>query len=405
MNSKLENLKPYPFERLNQLIGKVVPPSQLKNINFSVGEPKHSPPSFVMNVLKDSLAAMSYYPKIHGSENLRASIKNWLTERYNLEPDSLDILNNIAVVSGTREGIFSFVQAIIESTTVSSKPIVITENPTYQIYEGAATMAGAEVAHVNNNGIENSIDNLKSLSSEILERCQILFLCSPSNPSGNVLSKDYYEEAIKLADKYKFTLASDECYSEIYFDESRPPCGLLQACSEMGRTDYKRCIVFHSLSKRSNLPGMRSGFVAGDKDIMRDYKRYRTYHGASIPSPIQDASAAAWSDEHHCIENRSKYREKFKSVESILSQYLSYPKPEASFYLWPKTPINSETFTYELFKQKNVTVLPGHFMSTDKERYIYGYDRIRMALVPNTADCVAGAIRIREFIQENNFIC
>ena len=405
MNSKLKNLKPYPFERLNHLIGKVVPPSQLKSINFSVGEPKHSPPKFVMDVLKDSLSAMSYYPKIHGSENLRVSIKNWLAKRYTLDPESLDILNNIAVVSGTREGIFSFVQAIIEPKTVSSSPIVITENPTYQIYEGAAIMAGAEVIHINNNGTENSIANLKSLSSEILGRCQILFLCSPSNPSGNILSKTDYEEAIKLADKYKFILASDECYSEIYLDESKPPCGLLQVCSEMGRTDYKRCVAFHSLSKRSNLPGMRSGFVAGDKDLMRDYKRYRTYHGASIPSPIQDASAAAWSDEYHCVENRSKYREKFKTVESILSECLSYPKPEASFYLWPKTPINSETFAYELFKQKNVTVLPGHFMSSDKEDHIYGYDRIRMALVPDINDCIDGAIRIREFIKENHFIC
>ena len=402
MTSKLNRLKSYPFEKLNQLIGQVEPRKNLRNIDFSIGEPKHSPPSFILDQVSSAIQEMSRYPKIGGSDRLRDSIKKWLIKRYKLQIDSLDSDQNIAPVAGTREGLFSLTQAIIGDSN-SKDPVVLTQNPTYQIYEGAAEMANAEVFYFSTDKQSQNLPYLKSINDEILQRTKIMYLCSPGNPSGKVIPETVIADAIKLAIDFEFLLVSDECYSEIYMDESKPPPGLLEICNKVGNENYKNCLVFHSLSKRSNLPGFRSGFAAGDAKIIQKYKRYRTYHGCSIPEPIQYASSYAWSDETHCISNRVMYRKKFEEVGKILGKYLTYPKPEASFYLWPKTPINSETFTYELFRQQNVTILPGHFMSSDKDGLISGYDRVRLALVNQYDDCVEGARRIEQFIVDNKF--
>ena len=395
MNRDLEKLQPYPFEKLKVLLGKVSPPSELKPIALSIGEPKHPSPQIVLDSLVSNLSKLAVYPTTKGIPELRQTISKWLINRFKLENTELNSEAHILPVNGTREAIFSFTQVIIDR---SKNPLVISPNPFYQIYEGATFLAGADLHLLATLEDNNFIPDYDTVPIGVWERCQILFLCSPGNPTGAVTPINTLKKLIKLSDKYNFVIASDECYSEIYCDESKPPVGLLQACAELGRNDFKRCVVFHSLSKRSNLPGMRSGFIAGDADILTEFLKYRTYHGSAMPIQHQIASSVAWLDEAHVLENRKAYRQKFSSVLKILTPVLNVSQTDASFYLWPKTPISDELFTQQLFAQQNVTVLPGSYVSRTVDHQNPGENRIRMALVAPETECIEAAERIKTFV-------
>lgn len=397
MNSHLKHLHPYPFERLNQLKAGAVPPAHLKHIPLSIGEPKHPSPEFVKQVMSNSIEKLAQYPTTKGGIELRQTIARWLEKRFNLGTDSIDPDQHVLPVTGTREALFAFTQAVVNNDM--DAPVVVSPNPFYQIYEGAAILAGAEPYYLDCVPEQGFIPDLTTVPEAIWQRCQLLQICTPGNPTGAVMSIEQLQQAIALADKYDFIIASDECYSEVYFDEQTPPPGLLQACEQMGRSDYSRCVVFHSLSKRSNLPGLRSGFIAGDATILKDFLSYRTYHGCAMSLPVQDASAAAWNDEQHVVDNRTMYREKFAAVTDILADVLDFPQPHASFYLWPQTPIDDREFALGLFAQQNVTILPGQYLSRDSATGNPGKNRVRMALVASTEECIEAALRIRQYVQ------
>jgi len=397
MNSHLKHLHPYPFERLNQLKAGAVPPAHLKHIPLSIGEPKHPSPEFVKQVMSNSIEKLAQYPTTKGGIELRQTIARWLEKRFNLGTDSIDPDQHVLPVTGTREALFAFTQAVVNNDM--DAPVVLSPNPFYQIYEGAAILAGAEPYYLDCVPEQGFIPDLTTVPEAIWQRCQLLQVCTPGNPTGAVMSIEQLQQAIALADKYDFIIASDECYSEVYFDEQTPPPGLLQACEQMGRRDYSRCVVFHSLSKRSNLPGLRSGFIAGDATILKDFLSYRTYHGCAMSLPVQDASAAAWNDEQHVVDNRTMYREKFAAVTDILADVLDFPQPHASFYLWPQTPIDDREFALGLFAQQNVTILPGQYLSRDSATGNPGKNRVRMALVASTEECIEAALRIRQYVQ------
>jgi N-succinyldiaminopimelate aminotransferase len=397
MNSHLKHLHPYPFERLNQLKAGAVPPAHLKHIPLSIGEPKHPSPEFVKQVMSNSIDKLAQYPTTKGGIELRQTIARWLEKRFNLGTDSIDPDQHVLPVTGTREALFAFTQAVVNNDM--DAPVVISPNPFYQIYEGAAILAGAEPYYLDCVPEQGFIPDLTTVPEAIWQRCQLLQVCTPGNPTGAVMSIEQLQQAIALADKYDFIIASDECYSEVYFDEQTPPPGLLQACEQMGRRDYSRCVVFHSLSKRSNLPGLRSGFIAGDATILKDFLSYRTYHGCAMSLPVQDASAAAWNDEQHVVDSRTMYREKFAAVTDILADVLDFPQPHASFYLWPQTPIDDREFALGLFAQQNVTILPGQYLSRDSATGNPGKNRVRMALVASTEECIEAALRIRQYVQ------
>lgn len=397
MNPNLSKLQLYPFEKLAALKNGITPPKDKKHIPLSIGEPKHEPPTFVLDRLKEELSTITNYPLTNGLEELRESIAQWITRRFCLKETSISRDHNIIPVSGTREALFSFTQAVVNSQTSKNK--VLMPNPFYQIYEGAAILAGAIPHFINCHRSSNFLPDFNAVDNKTWEQCQLLFICSPGNPTGSVLSIEQLIQLIKLADKYNFVIASDECYSELYFDESQPPPGLLEACSRMGRHDYERCVVFHSLSKRSNLPGLRSGFVAGDATLIKQYLHYRTYHGCALPLFSQKASIAAWEDEQHVLKNRDLYREKFDAVLNILDGTLSVDKPEASFYLWPQTPISDTTFAQQLFARENVTVLPGSFLARTSHSVNPGSNYVRMALVAPLDECIEAAHRIKNFVK------
>jgi N-succinyldiaminopimelate aminotransferase len=395
MNPALLDLQPYPFEKLTALKAQVTPASKA-HIAFSIGEPKHQSPAFVAKALTDNIVGLGKYPTTKGIPELSECIANWCETRFSLKKASLDPVTNVVPVNGTREAIFAFVQAAV---TRKDDALVVCPNPFYQIYEGAAYLAGAQPHYLNCHVDNNFIPDYDAVPSDIWQRCQILFICSPSNPTGAVTDVDTLKKLITLADKYDFIIVSDECYSEIYFDESKPPIGLLQACALLGRNDYQRCIVMHSLSKRSNLPGLRSGFVAGDKNLLSSFLKYRTYHGCSMPVQHQHASIAAWSNEQHVLDNRDVYREKFAKVLAILSPVLEVAQPDASFYLWAKTPIDDEAFAQGLFAQQNLTLLPGSYLSREIDGVIPGKGYVRMALVATLEECLEGAQRIRDYVE------
>ncbi|ARN74985.1 succinyldiaminopimelate transaminase [Oceanicoccus sagamiensis] len=397
MNPDLNRLQPYPFEKLNALKAAVTPPENLPHIALSIGEPKHESPSFVKQSLNDNMDKLANYPTTKGLPELNATIGQWLTRRFNLTTGSIDPQRHVIPVNGTREAIFSFAQAAIDRTT-GDNPLIVTPNPFYQIYEGAAFLAGAEPHFLPCLEEHNFIPDFDAVSDEIWQRCQLLFLCSPGNPTGAVFDSKTLHQLIALADKHDFIIASDECYSELYFDEQHPPTGLLQACSEIGRDDYSRCVVFHSLSKRSNLPGLRSGFIAGDADILKPFLLYRTYHGCAMPIQHQLASIAAWSDEAHVKLNRDQYRAKFDAVLEILGDDLEVSKPDAGFYLWAKTPISDTDFAQQLFAQQHITVLPGRYIGRTVDGLNPGENRVRMALVAPLEECISAAQRIKEFV-------
>lgn len=394
MNLDLQQLHPYPFEKLAQLFKNSEHTGGLNHIPLSIGEPKHTSPDFVKTALETNLDKLAIYPTTKGLPELRQAIADWANTRFQLD-GKLCGETQVLPVNGTREALFAFTQVVIDRT---ASPLVISPNPFYQIYEGAAYLAGAEPHFLPCLESNQFIPDYDAVSAQTWDRCQLLFLCSPGNPTGSVTDEATLHKLIALADKHDFVIASDECYSELYFDEANPPVGLLQACKSLGRDDFKRCVVFHSLSKRSNLPGLRSGFVAGDADLMGGFLKYRTYHGCAMPVQHQLASIAAWQDETHVKENRALYQQKFSAVLDILSPHLDVTLPDASFYLWPKTPMADTDFAKGLFEQQHITVLPGRYLSRTVDGINPGENRVRMALVAPLQQCIEAAERIKHFI-------
>jgi len=402
MNPNLTRLHTYPFEKLAQLKANCLPPEHLEPISLSIGEPKHAAPEFVLQALinnisgTDSVSGLTSYPLTKGSGALREVIARWLSQRFKLKVEHIDPVKHVLPVNGTREALFAIAQTLVDPSLNS---LVIMPNPFYQIYEGAALLAGAEPYYLNTTTETGFLPDFDSVSKHDWQRCRMIYICSPGNPTGQVIPKETLVELIHLAEKYNFVIISDECYSELYFDESKPPVGLLEAAESIGNTHYKNCLVFHSLSKRSNLPGLRSGFVAGDAEIIQAYFQYRTYHGCAMPLHHQAASIAAWSDEEHVLLNRDLYREKFDVVIDELKDVIEIEQPEASFYLWPKTPIDDAVFTQKLYTQQNLTVLPGQYLSREVAGVNPGRSRIRLALVAELEQCRQAAQRIRQFIE------
>jgi len=395
MTPYLQQLQAYPFERLRHLLAGVAPPISVHAIPMSIGEPKHAPPQLVIQALHDSLNTLGTYPATLGLPAFRQSVAQWLTKRFKLPASSVDPDTMVLPVNGTREALFAIVQAATDRSR--GTPSVLMPNPLYLIYEGAALLAGAEPHYMNADAGNNFLPDLDAVPASVWERCQLLFLCSPGNPTGAVAGIDYLKRALELADRYDFIVASDECYSEIYLDENNPPIGLLQAAQD--RPQFERCIVFHSLSKRSSVPGLRSGFVAGDPKILKPFLLYRTYHGCAMPTHTQLASIPAWNDESHVIENRRLYQEKFRAVLPILQPALDVQAPDAGFYLWPHVE-DDERFTRELFAQQHVTVVPGRYLARETANGNPGQNRVRISLVPSVAECVEAAGRIRRYIEK-----
>jgi len=396
MNPDLSLLHPYPFEKLAELKSGCTPPKDLAHIALSIGEPKHPTPGFITEAVIEHLHGLSSYPTTAGTLELRQAISQWLNRRFKLN-GNIDFASQVLPVNGTREALFSFAQAIVDRT--QDAPLVVMPNPFYQIYEGAAILAGAEPYFLNCDADNSFIPDFANVSADIWQRCQLLYLCSPGNPTGAVVDQETLSLLIELAHQYDFVIASDECYSEIYPDGSDAPVGLLEAAVASGHTTLSRCVVFHSLSKRSNAPGLRSGFVAGDATILKQFLRYRTYHGCAMPPSTQSASIVAWNDEDHVAYNRKLYTEKFNAVLEILSPLMNVSLPEASFYLWAETPISDTDFTRRLFNEQNITVLPGSFLARDTKNGNPGQNRIRMALVAPLEECIEAAHRIKHLIE------
>jgi N-succinyldiaminopimelate aminotransferase len=390
MNPALGRLHPYPFEKLAALFADLTPPSDLPNISLSIGEPKHAAPEFVKQALIDSLQHLSTYPTTKGLLSLRQAIATWLTNRFGLQ--GVNPETQVIPVSGTREALFSFVQAAVDRDL---SPKVVMPNPFYQIYEGAAILAGATPYLVNCTADNDYLGDWERIPNTVWAQTQLVFVCTPGNPTGAVMPADKLKRLIELSDEYGFTIASDECYSELYFDQA--PIGLLEVCAQMGRHDFKNCVVFHSLSKRSNLPGLRSGFVAGDARLLGRYLQYRTYHGAALPVQHQLASVVAWQDEAHVEANRVLYRQKFDLFLSELGDRLPLKKPDAGFYFW--LPVdNDERFARQLYSEANITVLAGRYLSRETQDGNPGANHVRMALVADIAQCEQAIERIKRVI-------
>jgi N-succinyldiaminopimelate aminotransferase len=395
MNPRLATLHAYPFERLAQLKATLQPPPHLKHIAMSIGEPQHAPPTIVLQALARNLERLGSYPATAGSIELRTAAAHWLERRFALRAGCVDPNTMVLPVNGTREALFSFVQAVVDSRAA---PLVLMPNPFYQIYEGAALLAGAEPYYLDATAATAFIPNLDAVPVEVWRRCQVLILCSPGNPTGAVLTPAYLNQALALAERYDFVIAADECYAEIYSDETAAPPSLLQACIAAGRERFERCMVFHSLSKRSSVPGLRSGFVAGDPAIIARYFLYRTYDGNAMAVPTQAASTAAWNDDAHAAANRRLYQEKFARVLPILAPVIDVTRPAGAFYLWPKISGDDEIFARDLYATQNVTVLPGSYLGRRSLGENPGAGRVRISLVPDVETCIIAAERIREFI-------
>lgn len=395
LNARLEQLQPYPFEKLRALVGGVNPRPGLKPIRLSIGEPQHPTPSFIRDALVENLDGLSVYPTTAGSERLRAALAGWFGQRYGLP--SLNPATQVLPVNGSREALFAFAQVVLDSSR--SAPLVVCPNPFYQIYEGAALLAGARPVFLNQTpGNEFGLE-LDSLSATEWASTSLMYVCSPGNPTGRVLTLDDWQKLFALSDRHGFVIASDECYSEIYFDEQKPPLGALEAARRLGREDFANLVVFTSLSKRSNVPGMRSGAVAGDARLLGEFLRYRTYHGCAMSPAVQEASVAAWGDETHVRDNRDQYRAKFAAVVPILAPVLDVPMPDAAFYLWVGTPIDDAIFARDLLAETNVAVLPGQFLGREAHGVNPGRGFVRLALVAGLDECVEAAKRIVDFMK------
>jgi N-succinyldiaminopimelate aminotransferase len=395
MNPDLSQLQPYPFEKLRQLFADLQPPESHSAISLGMGEPQHAAPDFVRQALIEQLPLLAKYPATKGIPELRTAICSWLQRRFQLP--AMDPESQVLPVSGTREALFAIAQTVVDR---EKKPLVICPNPFYQIYEGAALLAGAELLFLDCRRENGFLPDFDSVPESSWQRCQLLYICTPGNPTGAVMGLEQLAQLVALAQEYDFVIASDECYSEIYADENNPPPGLLQACQLAGVSDYNNCIVFHSLSKRSNLPGLRSGFVAGSAAIMQQFLQYRTYQGCALPLQHQWASAAAWSDEAHVQQNRLLYREKFAAVLDVIGDLFELQQPEAGFYLWPQTPLCDIEFAAGLYQQQHLTVLPGQFLGRDAGSGNPGANHVRLALVAPLEQCVEAAQRLRSFCAE-----
>ena len=390
MNSRLSQLQSYPFEKLRALLAGLTPPGT--PVRLSIGEPQHATPDLIRDALTRNLDGLSVYPTTAGSDRLRETIAAWFVRRYSLK--RLDPLTEVLPVNGTREALFAFGQAVLDASRPS--PAVVSPNPFYQIYEGAAVLAGAEPLFLNQTDGNGFALELDSLTERQWERTQLLYVCSPANPSGRVLTLDEWRALFDYSDRYGFVIASDECYSEIY--DERAPLGALEAAEQLGRDGFPRLVVFNSLSKRSNAPGLRAGAVAGDRQLLKQFLLYRTYHGCAMSLAVQHASMAAWNDEAHVTENRRLYRQKFDALVPLLQGVMHAPRPEAGFYLWARVPGgDDEAFAKGLFAATHVTVLPGQYLARDAHGINPGRGYVRMALVPELSDCIEAAQRIVAF--------
>ena len=399
MNPLLQHLQPYPFERLRQLFAGVTPAAQLRPISLGIGEPRHATPAFIQTSLTDNLSGLANYPATAGDIRLRQACSDWLQRRYGI---TVDAATQVLPVNGSREALFSFAQTIVDPSQPGAT--VLCPNPFYQIYEGATLLAGATPYFVASDPARNFAVDWDSVPADVWAKTQLMYVCSPGNPTGAVMPLQEWKKLFDLSDHYGFVIASDECYSEIYFRDEAP-LGGLEAAVKLGRRDFRNLVAFTSLSKRSNVPGLRSGFVAGDARLLQSFLLYRTYHGGAMGLPIQHASIAAWSDETHVVHNRALYKEKFAAVMPILEPAMDVRLPDAGFYLWPRIPdalgMSETEFARELFAQTHVTVLPGSYLARNVHGYNPGAQRVRLALVAETAECVEAAQRIADFIQKN----
>ncbi|HEX2543963.1 MAG TPA: succinyldiaminopimelate transaminase [Ramlibacter sp.] len=399
MNPLLSRLQPYPFERLRQLFAGVTPNPALRPISLGIGEPKHPTPRFIKDALAAALEVpgsdLSGYPQTAGSMALRQACAGWVQRRYGL---LLDPATQVLPVNGSREALFSFAQAVIDPTRPA---VVVCPNPFYQIYEGATLLAGAQPYYVPTDATRNFAVDWDSVPEATWAKTQLLYVCSPGNPTGSVMPLEGWKKLFALQDRYGFVIASDECYSEIYFRDE-PPLGGLEAAAKLGRDRFDKLVAFTSLSKRSNVPGMRSGFVAGDAALVKQFLLYRTYHGSAMNPVVQAASVAAWNDEQHVVDNREQYRRKFASVTPLLAKVLDVRLPDAAFYLWAGVPGSDTAFARDLLAQYNVTVLPGSYLARETGGANPGAGRVRMALVADTAECVEAAQRIVQFVQNRS---
>jgi N-succinyldiaminopimelate aminotransferase len=397
MNPNLSRLQAYPFERLRQLFSQVQPNAAYAPISLGIGEPRHAAPDLVKQAYCDAIlhsGGLSVYPATAGDPALRSAITQWLQRRYALQLDSAQVLP----VNGSREALFAFAQTVLQPRTDGQAALVVCPNPFYQIYEGAAYLANAEPYFVNSDPTRNFAQDWDSVPDAVWARTQLLFVCTPGNPAGAVMPLSEWAKLFDLSDKYGFVIASDECYSEIYFRDE-PPLGGLEAAAKLGRADFKNLVSFTSLSKRSNVPGMRSGFCAGDASLIKHFLLFRTYHGSAMSPVVQAASIAAWNDEAHVVDNRAKYRAKFARVTPLLSAVMDVALPDAGFYLWAQIKGSDTDFARELLANYNVTVLPGSFLAREAQGSNPGAGRIRMALVAETEECVEAAERIVQFVQ------
>ena len=396
MNPDLARLHPYPFEKLRALFDGVVPPAHLPSIRLSIGEPRHPTPAVIQDALVAAVDGLATYPTTRGEIALRTSIAEWMKRRYDVQvsPET-----DVLPVNGSREALFAFTQCVVNRERPGAA--VVCPNPFYQIYEGATLLAGAQPIYLPSRPEKGFATDFSSIPESTWRDVQQVFVCSPGNPTGRVMSVDEWALLFELAERHDFVIASDECYSEIYFDEAHPPVGALQAARALGRRDLRRLVMFSSLSKRSNVPGLRSGFVAGDPDLLAAFHDYRTYQGCAMGPTVQAASIAAWDDEAHVRENRRLYCEKFDRVMPLLAPWLEFRKPDAGFYLWAdvtaRTGLSDTEFARRLLAAYNVTVLPGSFLARDVAGNNPGAGFVRIALVADTAECVEAATRIAEF--------
>ncbi len=393
MNPNLSRLQPYPFERLKQLFAGVTPNPNYRPISLGIGEPRHATPKLITDALTANLSGLASYPATAGEPALREAAAGWLQRRYGV---AVNPTTQVLPVNGSREALFALTQTVVDGAKPGAT--VLCPNPFYQIYEGATLLAGAQPYYVPSDPARNFAVDWDRVPAEVWARTQMIFTCSPGNPTGAVMPLDEWKKLFELSDRYGFVIASDECYSEIYFRDE-PPLGGLEAAVRLGRSDFRNLIALTSLSKRSNVPGMRSGFVAGDAALIKPFLLYRTYHGSAMSTVVQAASVAAWNDEQHVIENRNLYREKFARVTPLLSQVLDVALPDAAFYLWAGVKGSDTDFARELLALYNVTVLPGSYLAREAHGFNPGAGRIRMALVAETAECVEAAERIVKFVQ------
>ena len=394
MNPRLDLLHPYPFQKLRELFAGVTPNPALAPINLSIGEPRHATPQFIKDALVAGLDGLAHYPPTQGSDALRSAIAAWAERRYGVP---LDAASEVLPVNGSREALFAFAQAAVDSTR-HGRRTVVAPNPFYQIYEGAAILAGARPFYLNTLPENGYRMDWSRVPEDLWDSISLVYVCSPGNPTGKVMSLADWQELFVLSDRYGFVIAADECYSEIYFDEGAPPLGALTAAHRLGR-DFRNLVVFNSLSKRSNVPGLRSGLVAGDAALLAKFLLYRTYHGSAMNPAVQAASSAAWRDEAHVIENRRQYAAKFAAVLPMLEGVLEFAAPDAAFYLWAKVPGGDDTdFARGLFEAQHVTVLPGSFLARTAAEVNPGKGFVRIALVEHLDACVEAARRIGEYV-------